>query len=232
MKGKVIFKITISIIVVIALIIASIFAFQFISTNNKIKETERKLSQIDSTELQDKLIKELEKSKFNINTSNLKTKIGSWEEIAKSDEDISNLMAIELFYSTNKKENPYQNSISAYITVDSKGVVALPLFTIEKDNNGKLNKITYSEKVLKESVVYDTIKKVLKDDYNIDMFIDGNSKYNTRFNKIHNHDGGTIYAVQETLIKVLNEMNHTNNSSYPKALEEYSLSEFGLDINY
>lgn len=57
---KNIIKIIVIIILVIAIIVGGIFAFQFISTNNKIKGTEQKLSQINAEELQEKLIKELD----------------------------------------------------------------------------------------------------------------------------------------------------------------------------
>lgn len=57
---KNVIKIIIGIIVAIVVIVGGIFAFQFISTNNKIKDTEQTLSQINAKELQEKLIKELE----------------------------------------------------------------------------------------------------------------------------------------------------------------------------
>lgn len=226
-------KIIIGIIVAIAVIVGGIFAFQFISTNMKIKKTEEKLSQINVEELQGKLIKELEKSKFNVNTSNVSTKICSWEEAGKSgDNDLPFTMAIELFYSVNKQDNPYEKGISAYITSNSKEIVAIPLFKIESDNSGKFKKIIYTEKALKEYNVTDSIKKVLKDDYGIDMFIEENAKYNTRFNKIFNSKISTIYATEKDLTKILNEIHNSNNSSYPKSYQEYSTTEFGLEINH
>lgn len=225
-------KIIIGIIVAIAVIVGGIFAFQFISTNMKIKKTEEKLSQINVAELEEKLIKELENNKLNVNTSNISTKICSWEEITKSKENDVPVMAIELFYAVNKQDNPYEKSISAYITSNSKEIVAIPLFKIESDNSGKFKKIIYTEKALKEYNVTDSIKKVLKDDYGIDMFIEGNAKYNTRFNKIFNSKTSTIYATEKDLTKILNEINNSNYSSYPKSYNEYSTTEFGLEINH
>lgn len=227
------FKIIIAVIVIVAIIIGGIFAYKFISTNMKIKETEEKLSQINAEELEKKLIKELENNKLNVNTSNISTKICSWEEAGKSgDNDLPFTMAIELFYSANKQDNPYEKSISAYITSNSKEIIAIPLFKIESDNNGKFKKIIYTEMALKEYNVTDTIKKVLKDDYDIDMFIEGNEKYNTRFNKIFNSKTSTIYATEKNLTKILNEIHNSNNSSYPKSYQEYSTTEFGLEINH
>lgn len=228
------FKIIIAVIVIVAIIIGGIFAYKFISTNMKIKETEEKLSQINAEELETKLIKELEKSNFNVNTSHISTKICSWKEAGKSgDNDLPFTMAIELFYSANKQDNPYEKSISAYITSNSKEIIAIPLFKIESDNNGKFKKIIYTEMALKEYyTVTDTIKKVLKDDYDIDMFIEGNEKYNTRFNKIFNSKTSTIFATEKDLTKILNEIHNSNNSSYPKSYQEYSTTEFGLEINH
>lgn len=225
------FKIIIAVIVVVAIIIGGIFAYKFISTNMKIKETEEKLSQINAEELEEKLIKELENNKLNVNTSNISTKICSWEEITESKENDIPVMAIELFYATNKRDNPYEKSISAYITSNSKEIVAIPLFKIESDNSGRFKKIIYTEKALKEYNMTDTIKKVLKNEYDIDMFIEGNEKYNTRFNKIFNNKTSTIFATEKDLTKILNEIQGSNNSSFPKSYKEYSITEFGLEIN-
>lgn len=226
------FKIIIAVIVVVTVIVGGIFAYKFISTNMAIKNTEKKLSQINVEELETKLIKELEKSKFNVNTSHISTKICNWEEAGKSgDNDLPFTMSIELFYSANKQDNPYEKSISAYITSNSNEIVAIPLFKIESDSNGKFKKIIYTEMALKEYTVTDTIKKVLKDEYGIDMFVEGNTKYNTRFNKIFNSKTSTIYATEKDLTKILNQIQGSNNSSFPKSYQEYSTTEFGLEIN-
>ena len=66
--SKNIIKIIIGIVVVIAVIVGGIFAFQFISTNSKIRDTEKKLSQINAEELQEKLIKELESTSLKNST--------------------------------------------------------------------------------------------------------------------------------------------------------------------
>ncbi len=228
--NKKVFKLIVAIIVTIIVIVVGIFASQVISTKIKIKNTENKLSQIDSKEFEDKLLEELKKTKLNINTSNVSTEICSWEEITKS-EDIS-VMGIEIFYSANNQDNPYEKSISAYITYNSKGLIAIPLFTIESDNNGNFKKIIYTERALKESIVPSVIEKVLKDEYGIDMLIVGNAKYNTRFNKLFNSEISTIYATEKDLTKILNEIHNSNNSSYPKSYQEYSTTEFGLEINH
>lgn len=229
---KKVLKIIIAIIVVVALVVGGIFAYKFISTGMAIKNTEEKLSQINAKELETKLIKELEKSKLNVNTSNVSTKICSWEEISKSKENEMFVIGAEIFYGANKQDNPYEKSISAYITSNSKETVAIPLFRIESDSNGNFKKIIYTERALKESIVPSVIEKVLKDEYGIDMLIVGNAKYNTRFNKLFNSEISTIYATEKDLTKILNEIHNSNNSSYPKSYQEYSTTEFGLEINH
>lgn len=75
---KNVIKIIIGIIIAVVVIVGGIFAFQFISTNMKIKETEEKLSQINAEELQTKLIKELESTQLtnNYTTEFLENKDG------------------------------------------------------------------------------------------------------------------------------------------------------------
>ena len=227
-------KIIVGVIIAIALIVGGIFAFKIISTNNKIKYTEEKLSQINAEELQEKLINELENSKFSINTSDISTKICTLEKANES-----NRMAIEIFYDINKEDNPYEKSVSAYITSGQgkvKEIVAIPLFRIETDNNGKFKKIIYTEIALKEPVVSTDIKKVirkvLKNDYHIDMFVEGNARYNIRFNKRSDSERRTIFATEEGLNTVLNEIYGYNISSNTDKYKEYKSTEFGLEINH
>lgn len=221
-------KVIIAVIVVILLIVGGIFAYKFISNSMKIKNTEEKLSQINAQEFEDKLIEELKKTKLNVNTSNISTNICSWEEMSNLEQFV--VIPIELFYSANKQDNPYEESISAYITSNSEGTVAIPLFKIESDNNGKFKKITYTERALKENIVPSVIEKVLKNEYDIDMLIVGNTEYNTRFNKLSNSDKGTIYCTENFLNEVLDKMQGRNNSSYVESYKEYSTTIFGLDI--
>ena len=59
-------KIIIPIIAVIVLIVAGIFVAQMVSTNQKIKETEKKLREIDVEELESSLIGELSNTKLKV----------------------------------------------------------------------------------------------------------------------------------------------------------------------
>lgn len=223
--------IIIGVIIATAIIIGGIFGFKSISTSMRIKETENKLSKINAEEFESKLISELKQSKFNINTSNLSTEICNWNDFNNTKKGQMAVMSIEIFYAANNIDNPYEDCVSAYITSNSKGVVAIPLFKIEKDNNGNFKDIVYTERVLKESVVTNAIEKVLKNDYGIDMFIKENSKYNTRFNKLFNSEIGTMYANTDILNKVIEQVKGVKNNGNVESYEEYSLTTFGLDIN-
>ena len=223
--------IIIGVIIATAIIIGGIFGFKSISTSMKIKETENKLSKINAEEFESKLISELKQSKFNINTSNLSTEICNWNDFNNTKQGQMAVMSIEIFYAANNIDNPYEDCVSAYITSNSKGVVAIPLFKIEKDNNGNFKDIVYTERVLKESVVTNAIEKVLKNDYGIDMFIKENSKYNTRFNKLFNSEIGTMYANTDILNKVIEQVKGVKNNGNVESYEEYSQTIFGLDIN-
>ena len=223
--------IIIGVIIATAIIIGGIFGFKSISTSMRIKETENKLSKINAEEFESKLISELKQSKFNINTSNLSTEICNWNDFNNTKQCQMAVMSIEIFYAANNIDNPYEDCVSAYITSNSRGVVAIPLFKIEKDNNGNFKNIVYTERVLKESVVTNAIEKVLKNDYGIDMFIKENSKYNTRFNKLFNSEIGTMYANTDILNKVIEQVKGVKNNGNVESYEEYSLTTFGLDIN-
>lgn len=223
--------IIIGVIIATAIIIGGIFGFKSISTSMRIKETENKLSKINAEEFESKLISELKQSKFNINTSNLSTEICNWNDFNNTKQGQMAVMSIEIFYAANNIDNPYEDCVSAYITSNSRGVVAIPLFKIEKDNNGNFKNIVYTERVLKESVVTNAIEKVLKNDYGIDMFIKENSKYNTRFNKLFNSEIGTMYANTDILNKVIEQVKGVKNNGNVESYEEYSLTTFGLDIN-
>lgn len=219
-------KIIVGVIVAIAVIVGAVFAFQTISTNIKIKDTENKLSQINAEELESKLISELKQSKFNINTSNLSTQICDWNDLGNTKQGEMAAMTIEIFYAGNKINNPYEDNVSAYIT-SNKGFAAIPLFKIEKDNNGNFKNIVYSERIFHSSIVKEAIEKVLKDCYDIDMMIVGNAKYNTRFNKF-NTDRETMYANKDILDSVFENVEgfKSNDIEY---FEEYTQTNYGLD---
>ena len=219
-------KIIVGVMITIAVIVGAVFAFQIISKNMKIKDTEEKLSQINAEEFESKLISELKQSKFNINTSNLSTEICNWNDLENTKQCEMAVTTIEIFYGANKMNNPYEDNVSAYIT-SNKGFAAIPLFKIEKDNNGNFKNIVYSERIFHSSIVKEAIEKVLKDCYGIDMFIVGNAKYNTRFNKF-NTDRETMFA-DEDILDIVFEKVEGYKSNDIEYYEKYTQTNYGLD---
>ena len=162
---KNVIKFVVIIILLIILTIGGIFLSQFISANSKIKVAKENLQQIKVEELEEKIIKELEKSELNINTSN------------------GNQVVMTQF-TDNKDE-----FVTAIITITNRNNiyngegVAIPCFKIESDKNGNFKNITYLENGYLENVVSEVIRNVFKNEYNVDIIIDGNSRYNGNFRR-------------------------------------------------
>lgn len=155
-------KIIVVIVVAIAVIVGGIFAFQFISTNSKIKDTEEKLSQINAEELENKLIENLKKSKLYVGA------------VSESDK--------ELVWTEFKNVN---GVVIAKIQSTKGEYVNIPCFKIESDSNGKFKSITFDNS--QTNGIFDISKQVInnefKNEYDIDTFIENNSLYSKHFIK-------------------------------------------------
>lgn len=186
-------KIIVGVIVAIAVIVGAVFAFQTISTNIKIKDTENKLSQINAEELETKIIKELENTDLNVNSPTSKT------EFRKLDSNKSKFDSyIKMYYELSQKyfgtemktnEEVMTEYISAFITNSKEHGVAIPCFKIESDNNGKFKNINYLESGPGdriETIVKNAVEKVFKNEYGIEIFVNGNDKYNLHFRNAGN----------------------------------------------
>ncbi len=157
-------KIIVGIIVAIAVIVGGIFAFQFISTNMKIKDTEEKLSQINAEELQSKLIKELESTSLNVQVNN------------------GNQFVITEFVDNGKG---YISASICLVRGKNIDVVGIPCFHIERDNNGKFKNITYLENGFEiENIVGNAVRKVFKNEYDVNIIEENDSGYNSHFRQI------------------------------------------------
>ncbi len=158
--SKNIIKIIIVIVVVIAVIVGGIFAFQFISTNSKIKDTEEKLNQINAEELENKLIENLKKSKLYVGAVNESDKELVWTEF----KNVNGVVIAKI-----------QSTKGEYVNI--------PCFKIESDSNGKFKSITFDNS--QTNGIFDISKQVInsefKNEYNIDTFIENNSLYNKHF---------------------------------------------------
>lgn len=159
-------KIVVIVILVIIFIVGGIFLSQFISTDRKINVAENNLEQIKVEELEEKIIKELENSELNINTSN------------------GNQVVMTQFTDNN------DGFVTAIIMAVNRNNIyngdglSIPCFKIESDENGNFKNITYLENGDLEDVVAEAVSKVFKRDYNVDIIIDGNSRYNSNFRRV------------------------------------------------
>lgn len=211
-------KIFIGIIIAILIIVVGIFASQYISTSIKIAKTEKKLSEIDSTELQSKLIEELKNSKLYLNLDTGNIYVGTM-----FDEGIAFKDYITVSYLGIKNGNPV-------------GAVEIPCFKINSDNNGKFKSIEYTERTVDKTIVPGIVEKVFKDNYDVDLKIVGNTRYNKKFNKDirgYTHKGKIYVDDDNFYIAILESVNDNLNIGYGEKVEdgfkEYGTQTFGLD---
>lgn len=204
------------IIVAIIAVIAIVIAVQNIFKDDiKIKETEEKLVQINTEELEQKLIEELKKTNLNISTKHNKLSVNT----------------------TFAQEAEFKGYISAKITFMNEntimGIVKIPCFKIEKDENGKFKNIEYVETFMNdENMIANTVKNVLSNEYNINLKVEDNEKYNTRFNKVDNTKK-EIYITNDDVFSSVVSMIKGSTSYFDKNLvefKEYTRTTFGVDF--
>ena len=64
-------------------------------------------------------------------------------------------------------------------------VVGIPCFHIERDNNGKFKNITYLENGFEiENIVGNAVRKVFKNEYDVNIIEENDSGYNSHFRQI------------------------------------------------
>lgn len=210
-------KIIIGIILAIVIITIGVFVTRYISTNIKIADTKKKLSQIDSIELQEKLIEELENSKLYLEIDADYMFVGTMIKERITFEDY-----ITLSYVCIKNGSPV-------------GAVEIPCFKITSDTNGKFKTIEYVETTAEEYIVPNIVEKVFKDNYDIDLKIVGNAKYNTTFNRdiLGYTNKGQIYISDDNFyIGILNKIGNLNieyGDRLVNSFKEYRTQIFGAD---
>lgn len=174
---KKIIKILVAVIVSIIIIVLGILSVP----NIKIKSAAKKLSNINTQELQLKIIKRLEKSPLNINNGTTKTEFrtldGTKTELEKIMEigyETADVYNNEVLNNGKKVDRPYNTFISAYIynkEKDSIGV-AIPCFSIQSDDSGNVKSIEYwdyyNDSNFIGAIIRQEIENVLKMEYNID----------------------------------------------------------------
>lgn len=174
------FKIVIGIILAIVLVVVGIVVANVVSTNMKINDTYNKLSQINAEDLENKLIQELNKTKFNV---------GAVNGIKSIDiKEIDGYVCISV-----KGERDFD-------------FVSIPVFKIDSDNSGNFKGIEYipvfyfGEYIDIESIIFN----ILENEYNVQRL-----SYSDK-EKFSIHNKSTIdikFTYDETLLNYVNAIN-------------------------
>lgn len=216
-------KIVIAIVILIIVIILGICLVPLISSSIVIKETQEKLRNINAEELQNQIIAELEHSDLNIDMTADSIKI---ETVIDE--------GIRFKGYTTAKIGCLQNGTVV-------GVMEIPCFKINSDNNGKFKSIEYTQEFMKKSIIDDVVRKIFKNNYDLENFdeIRGSKKYRERFNA--NGTSGEIYCSDnEFFIIILKRLKKgfnnysVNDYNYHKdlfdGLKKYQTTTFGLEF--
>lgn len=172
-KGKTI-KIIVAIIIAIVVIIGALFLIKAVSQNIKVKQEENKIAQINSEDLQKKIIKEMDKNeKINIETEKIKTTIGTKKMI---NSDMLDFLVIPFECDNELNDNETDKVVYAFYegskTVDNgSSYISLPLFMIDSNDDGSLKRILFLPSFNGGLGVEVTkaIENVLKSEYDINM---------------------------------------------------------------
>ena len=159
-------KIIIAIIVVIAIFVIGLIFKKPISNYMLINDTEKKIGQINAEELENQIIKELENTPLNINTSGYKTTF----EICNKDKNSklsATVGANSIFYGPS--ENYFENFICAVISNDTEQLMIFPCFRITSNDSNKVENIQYIsyDNLGISNNIHNTITNILKNKYGI-----------------------------------------------------------------
>lgn len=172
-KGKKkIIKIVIAILISIAVIIGAFFLIKSILINVQNGKEESKIAQINSQELQEKIIKEIEKNeKINIRAEEFKTTIGT-SKMVNSDMLDFNVSIFEADNNINETDEMVYAFYERDKAVDNGySCICLPLFMIDSNDDGSLKRMiflpSFNGGIGNE--VKSTIENVLKSEYDVNM---------------------------------------------------------------
>lgn len=179
-KSKVFFILTILAIIIVLVI--GIVIVNIMKPKILVSQTEKKISQIDASQLQEKIIEELKNTALNINKSQIKTDFQVCD-INRKDYFCENIAFDSIFYAPS--ENYFDNFVFATITKDKQeNFLYIPCFKITSDSNGKVKNIEYlcSDHYDIYIIIEKSINKVLKDVYNLNTPIE-NVSYKYGYNQ-------------------------------------------------
>lgn len=164
-NSKVFFIFAITAIVIVLII--SIVIVNIMKPKILVSQTEKKISQIDANQLQEKIIEELKNTALNVNKSSIKTDFQICD-INNKDYFGENIGFASIFYAPS--ENYFDNFVFATIIKETQeNFLYIPCFRITSDSNGKVKNIEYlcSDQYDIYTIIENSINRVLKDDYNI-----------------------------------------------------------------
>lgn len=202
-------KIIIAVIVIIAVIIGGIFAYKFIKLNRIRKE----LSQINAEELETKLIKELEKSRFNI-------------------ESVNGIESVKI----QKADDGYVNVMVSGDKDRFLDYVRIPILKIDSDDNGKFQGVEYVPVFYYGKIIHiqSMIFDVLENEFNVKGL---NYRNKTKLIKTETNTIHVDYMYEDTLLLYINEIS-TRSEKYQSIAEieqEHpnwnKTSYFGINVN-
>ena len=163
--------ISITILVIIALVVIGIVIITKSSNNEKPEKIKETLSQINAEELQEKIIEKLKATPLNVNTKSIRTEFTS-ELLERGNDGDAIRFYYSLMFNNYSSEKDYVFAVYTD-TNENDMELAIPCFKIEADSNGKFKNIispaNNSGSFAVGKNVWNAVKGVLKDEYNIDI---------------------------------------------------------------
>lgn len=174
--------------------------------DNYVDNFEKTLSNIDSIELQKNIIRNLEKTKLNVNYKSGSTEIKT------------------MFQETTKFRGVTSAVIIKYENGKKTGKVEIPCFKINSYKNGKFKNIEYTYDFMNSNIISEAVKETFKTEYGIDDISEvlGSEKYR-KF--VEDGTQGVIYySKDEFFIQVTKEICGIDkmNDSLKESMEKYS----------
>lgn len=234
---KKIIKIVIAILISIVVIIGSFFLIKFISINAQNRKEENKIAQINSKELQEKIIKEIEKNeKINIKTGAFKTTIGTSKMINSEMLDFM----VGVFEADNNLSETDEMVYAFYegneeVVEEENSCIYIPLFRIEANEDGSLKRIIFNAKFdYGYGVeVRNIINNVLKAEYDIDMYGGkyGSKNYKIGVETVRISTFDKNGELTNRLLAILEGRGRFRFPETPEMSSYIEMNAFGLNIN-
>lgn len=143
-------------------------------------DTEKKLNQISITELEDKLIAELENSSLNVDNSLFTTEF----EVCRTGVYDTEAGFLSAYYNLYYSNNPYEGWLLACMTENKKNPkrVYIPLYKIEgkSENSNNVFNIKYISglsPIYDDSEISEILSRILREQYNVNSNSIGSVKY-------------------------------------------------------